>query len=104
MTSSVPDMPGIKAEYPLVDQFRQEVAQLLGRTNKNFPGAQPVSFSARHLQELQSDEYVVVMSALSKNWKLTVIRLIATLFAKRQMACDACSTSVPTPTARNSTT
>lgn len=53
------DNIGIKAEPELADQFRREVAQLLGRTNLNFPGAQPVSFSARHLLELQKDDYFV---------------------------------------------
>lgn len=53
------DNVGIKAEPELADQFRREVARLLGRSNLNFPGAQPVSFSARHLTELQRDDYYV---------------------------------------------
>lgn len=53
------DSIGIKAEPELTDQFRREVAQLLGRNNINFPGAQPVSFSSRHLLELQKDDYFV---------------------------------------------
>lgn len=61
MSHSVPDLDaiGIKAEPELADQFRREVAQLLGRTNLNFPGAQPVSFSAKHLTELQKEDYFV---------------------------------------------
>ncbi|KAJ5929273.1 hypothetical protein N7454_007121 [Penicillium verhagenii] len=61
MSHSVPDLDaiGIKAEHDLADQFRREVAQLLGRTNLNFPGAQPVSFSAKHLVELQKEDYYV---------------------------------------------
>ncbi|KAH8434792.1 mRNA guanylyltransferase [Aspergillus melleus] len=61
MSNSVPDLDavGIKAEPDLADQFRREVAQLLGRNNLNFPGAQPVSFSSRHLTELQRQDYYV---------------------------------------------
>jgi mRNA guanylyltransferase len=61
MSHSVPDLDaiGIKAEPQLADQFRREVAQLLGRNNLNFPGAQPVSFSSRHLLELQKEDYYV---------------------------------------------
>ncbi|KAJ5298757.1 NAD-dependent protein deacetylase hst2-1 [Penicillium atrosanguineum] len=61
MSHAVPDLDviGIKADYDLADQFRREVAQLLGRTNLNFPGAQPVSFSSKHLTELQKEDYYV---------------------------------------------
>ncbi|KAJ5286769.1 hypothetical protein N7478_002455 [Penicillium angulare] len=61
MSHSVPDLDqiGIKAEHDLADQFRREVAHLLGRSNLNFPGAQPVSFSAKHLTELQKEDYYV---------------------------------------------
>lgn len=61
MSHSVPDLDaiGIKAEHHLADNFRREVANLLGRNNTNFPGAQPVSFSARHLEELQQEDYYV---------------------------------------------
>lgn len=61
MSQSVPDLDaiGIKAESDLADQFRREVATLLGRSNPNFPGAQPVSFSTRHLAELQREDYYV---------------------------------------------
>ncbi|KAB8247280.1 mRNA capping enzyme, catalytic domain-containing protein [Aspergillus flavus] len=47
------------AEPELADQFRREVATLLGRNNLNFPGAQPVSFSNKHLLELQRQDYYV---------------------------------------------
>lgn len=53
------DNIGIKAEPELADQFRREVANLLGRNNLSFPGAQPVSFSNKHLLELQRDDYYV---------------------------------------------
>ncbi|KAJ5894484.1 mRNA capping enzyme catalytic domain-containing protein [Penicillium taxi] len=61
MSNSVPDLDslGIKAGPELADQFRHEVAKLLGRTNLNFPGAQPVSFSRKHLTELQQRDYYV---------------------------------------------
>lgn len=61
MSHAVPDLDaiGVKADYDLADQFRREVAQLLGRNNLNFPGAQPVSFSAKHLTELQKEDYYV---------------------------------------------
>lgn len=50
------DEPGVRAEGQLLMQLRQEVAQLLGRSQIGFPGAQPVSFSRRHLQELMTKE------------------------------------------------
>ncbi|KKY20881.1 putative mrna-capping enzyme subunit alpha [Phaeomoniella chlamydospora] len=51
---------GIKADDDLAHMFRQEVARLLGRTNTNFPGAQPVSFAARHIAELTRQDYYVM--------------------------------------------
>lgn len=61
MGHPVPDLDaiGIKAQPQLADQFRREVAQLLGRNNLSFPGSQPVSFSSRHLLELQKEDYYV---------------------------------------------
>lgn len=48
--------PGIKAQGELLYTMRQEVAQLLDRKNLNFPGAQPVSFARRHLDEMTKQE------------------------------------------------
>ncbi|KAI9803305.1 MAG: hypothetical protein M1825_002096 [Sarcosagium campestre] len=59
MGGSVPSLPGIKAEPDLAHHFRTEVADLLGRKTLSFPGAQPVSFSRRHIKALQSDDYYV---------------------------------------------
>lgn len=52
-------MPGRKAEGDLLLSFRREVANLLGRQTLGFPGAQPVSFAARHKLELQKQDYYV---------------------------------------------
>ena len=54
-----PNIPGVKAEGKLLLTLREEVANLLGRDNKGFPGAQPVSFAAKHLLELQKQDYYV---------------------------------------------
>ena len=43
----------------LQDGFRREVADLLGRSQLGFPGAQPVSFSASHFAELKRADYYV---------------------------------------------
>lgn len=48
--------PGIKIEGELLYNMRTEVARMLDRKNLNFPGAQPVSFARRHLEELCRQE------------------------------------------------
>lgn len=55
----MPDIPGVKADGPLLTTLRSEVAELLDRKSPNFPGAQPVSFAARHIAELQKKDYFV---------------------------------------------
>lgn len=38
------------------EQYRAAVADLLQRNQRSFPGAQPVSFSRQHIQELKRTE------------------------------------------------
>jgi mRNA guanylyltransferase len=52
------EAPGIKIDGDLLYNMRGEVARLLDRKNQSFPGAQPVSFSRKHLEELTRQEYV----------------------------------------------
>lgn len=54
-----PDVPGTRAQGPDLHQLRGQVARLLSRESTRFPGAQPVSFAARHLLELQKQDYYV---------------------------------------------
>lgn len=51
------DEVGIKLSHDDATFERQNVADLLGRQTVNFPGAQPVSFARRHLDELQRVDY-----------------------------------------------
>ncbi|KAE8454101.1 hypothetical protein EG329_005024 [Mollisiaceae sp. DMI_Dod_QoI] len=53
------EAPGIKIGGDLLRNMRSEVAQMLGRQNLSFPGAQPVSFARRHLEELCKQDYYV---------------------------------------------
>ncbi|KAK5663933.1 hypothetical protein OQA88_145 [Cercophora sp. LCS_1] len=58
----IPDIasPGIKADHALAKSMRREVSDLLGRGGTlGFPGAQPVSFARRHLDELRRQDYYV---------------------------------------------
>ncbi|KAJ6446380.1 mRNA capping enzyme alpha subunit [Purpureocillium lavendulum] len=51
--------PGVRAEGQLLYTMRKEVADLLGRHQTGFPGAQPVSFARKHLDELTKQDYYV---------------------------------------------
>ncbi|XXH05100.1 SWI/SNF chromatin-remodeling complex subunit [Hypoxylon texense] len=53
------DEPGIKPPGHVVANLRQDVANLLHRNQTAFPGAQPVSFTRKHLDELLRDDYYV---------------------------------------------
>ncbi|KAK4693432.1 mRNA guanylyltransferase, partial [Lecanoromycetidae sp. Uapishka_2] len=59
MGGSPPNIPGQKLEGELLHNFREEVRVLLGRNNAGFPGAQPISFAAKHKLELQKQDYFV---------------------------------------------
>ncbi len=50
------DAPGVKADLPLAQRMRKEIADLLRRQQASFPGAQPVSFTRNHLEELRQKE------------------------------------------------
>lgn len=50
--------PGEKLSDEDARPLREEVARLLGRSQKGFPGAQPVSFSRKHVGELMKQECV----------------------------------------------
>jgi len=50
------ETPGIKIDGELLYNMRAEVASLLDRKHVGFPGAQPVSFARRHLEELTKQE------------------------------------------------
>lgn len=52
------DSPGVRAEGMLLHDLRREVANLLGRSSISFPGAQPVSFARKHLDDLMQKEWV----------------------------------------------
>ena len=54
-----PQIPGEKIVGQELHALRAEVANLLSRESIRFPGAQPVSFAAKHIQELQQQDYYV---------------------------------------------
>ncbi|KAI4202962.1 MAG: hypothetical protein LQ350_002179 [Teloschistes chrysophthalmus] len=57
--STPPKLPGTLMNGEMLRSFQQEVANMLQRNNPSFPGAQPVSFTARHKLELQKQDYYV---------------------------------------------
>lgn len=50
---------GLWAGNNIQQTMQEEVANLLGRQTLAFPGAQPVSFAARHISELKRRDYYV---------------------------------------------
>jgi mRNA guanylyltransferase len=50
--------PGVKLTGQELLNARRDVANLLGRKSLAFPGAQPVSFARRHLDDLRNQESV----------------------------------------------
>ncbi|EPS38209.1 hypothetical protein H072_8009 [Dactylellina haptotyla CBS 200.50] len=56
---TTPQIPGVKLEHSVAINMRREVAELLGKPNISFPGAQPVSFAKKHLDELHHEDYYV---------------------------------------------
>ncbi|KAL6717119.1 Dcp1p-Dcp2p decapping enzyme complex alpha subunit [Lecanora helva] len=60
MGGSTPEISGGKvSEIAPLMELRWEVAGLLGRHNEKFPGAQPVSFAKRHIEDLKRQDYYV---------------------------------------------
>ncbi|KAI1450993.1 mRNA capping enzyme, alpha subunit [Annulohypoxylon stygium] len=53
------DEPGRRPPNDVVMGLRQEVAGILHRNSTTFPGAQPVSFTRKHLDELLREDYYV---------------------------------------------
>lgn len=59
MAGSVPDLPGIRAPSEGAREIMQDIQRLIDRRSRNFPGAQPVSFAKRHIEDLLSEDYFV---------------------------------------------
>ncbi|CAK7230512.1 Dcp1p-Dcp2p decapping enzyme complex alpha subunit [Sporothrix eucalyptigena] len=53
------DAPGIRAEGSVLHTMRREIANQLRRQQLGFPGAQPVSFTRKHMEELRKQDYYV---------------------------------------------
>ncbi|KAF4631425.1 hypothetical protein G7Y89_g6703 [Cudoniella acicularis] len=56
---SIIEAPGERIGGEYLHHMRSQVAQLLDRKQLSFPGAQPVSFARRHLEELKKQDYYV---------------------------------------------
>lgn len=56
---------GTRLERQDADFHRDTIADFLGRRHKGFPGAQPVSFARRHLDELKRTEYGVTSRSIT---------------------------------------
>jgi hypothetical protein len=85
--------PGIRATGEVLLTMRNEVAQLLNRHQRSFPGAQPVSFTRSHLEELKKEEYDSNFSLYSTHDNISGLVLLTNLqtvisFAKSQTASD----------------
>ena len=60
MGGSPPEMSGTRiSDHVSLTDLRWEVAHLLDRGRETFPGAQPVSFARRHIEELKKQDYFV---------------------------------------------
>ncbi|RIA95766.1 mRNA capping enzyme, catalytic domain-containing protein [Glomus cerebriforme] len=57
MSNTPPEVPGQTVGSQFLKDLRSRVKELVGVSN--FPGAQPISFSSVHLQELQNENYFV---------------------------------------------
>ncbi|KAI9477758.1 MAG: mRNA-capping enzyme subunit alpha [Benjaminiella poitrasii] len=57
MASSVPNVPGEFVRDP--SRLKEKVASLLGLKSYKFPGAQPVSFGAKQLREIEEEDFFV---------------------------------------------
>ncbi|KAG1058619.1 hypothetical protein G6F42_028600 [Rhizopus arrhizus] len=57
MTSPVPNIPGefVKDTFEL----KEKVASLLRLNSYKFPGAQPISFGAKQLREIEEEDFFV---------------------------------------------
>lgn len=76
MAGSVPDLPGVVAPPEGARDIMSEVMHLLNRSKAGFPGAQPVSFSRKHIDALMSKNFLVC----EKSDGLRCLMLLSQLF------------------------
>lgn len=90
------DEPGILANDKIQRTLSTEVADLLGRgNNRGFPGAQPVSFVRRHLEELKQQELVLpslMDNILHECCDSADLRRVAIMSARNLTASATCFT------------